>query len=119
VTSNETTEQTTSIAADTVPPSMTGTQRVALVVLLTASFTLAVDFSILNVALPTIGADVGFALENLQWTATAFALCAAGFTLLMGRVADIAGRRRMFLIGMVLLGAGSSPGASRPARRCS
>ncbi|MBT2501317.1 MFS transporter [Curtobacterium sp. ISL-83] len=89
---------------------MTAKQRVALVVLLTASFTLAVDFSILNVALPTIGADVGFALENLQWIATAFALCAAGFTLLMGRVADIVGRRRMFLIGMVLLGAGSLAG---------
>ncbi|MBT2504127.1 MFS transporter [Curtobacterium sp. ISL-83] len=96
---------------------MTGRQRVALAVLLTASFTLAVDFSILNVALPTIGADVGFAIGNLQWVATAFALCAAGFTLLMGRVADIAGRRRMFLIGMVLLGAGSLAGglATTPA----
>lgn len=90
--------------------AMTARQRVALVVLLTASFTLAVDFSILNVALPTIGADVGFGIGNLQWIATAFALCAAGFTLLMGRVADIAGRRRMFLIGMVLLGAGSLAG---------
>ncbi|MCA5923091.1 MFS transporter [Curtobacterium oceanosedimentum] len=89
---------------------MSGKQRIALTVLLTASFTLAVDFSILNVALPTIGADVGFAIENLQWIATAFALCSAGFTLLMGRVADIAGRRRMFLIGMVLLGAGSLAG---------
>jgi EmrB/QacA subfamily drug resistance transporter len=98
-------------------PTMTGRQRVALTVLLTASFTLAVDFSILNVALPTIGADVGFSLENLQWIATAFALCSAGFTLLMGRVADIAGRRRMFLIGMVLLGAGSLAGglATTPA----
>jgi EmrB/QacA subfamily drug resistance transporter len=89
---------------------MTGRQRVALTVLLTASFTLAVDFSILNVALPTIGADVGFAIENLQWIATAFALCAAGFTLLMGRVADLAGRRRMFVIGMALLGIGSLAG---------
>lgn len=96
---------------------MTGTQRVALIVLLTASFTLAVDFSILNVALPTIGADVGFGIENLQWIATAFALCSAGFTLLMGRVADIAGRRRMFLIGMALLGVGSVVGglATTPA----
>ena len=96
---------------------MTPRQRAALVVLLTASFTLAVDFSILNVALPTIGADVGFTIANLQWIATAFALCAAGFTLLMGRVADIAGRRRMFLIGMVLLGAGSLAGglATTPA----
>ncbi|MCZ2847098.1 MFS transporter [Modestobacter sp. VKM Ac-2978] len=82
-------------------------QRAALAVLLTASFTLAVDFSILNVALPTIGADVSFRLADLQWIATAFALCAAGLTLLMGRVADLAGRRRMFLLGMALLGAGS------------
>jgi EmrB/QacA subfamily drug resistance transporter len=94
-----------------VPPGrMTGRQRLALVVLLAASFTLAVDFSILNVALPAIGADVGFGLENLQWIATAFALCAAGLTLLFGRVADIAGRRRMFLLGMALLGVASLAG---------
>lgn len=109
-----TTEHATDVTSTTSTTgdgrAMTTKQRVALTVLLTASFTLAVDFSILNVALPTIGADVGFAIENLQWIATAFALCAAGFTLLMGRVADIAGRRRMFLIGMVLLGAGSLAG---------
>ncbi|GAB3536032.1 MFS transporter [Arthrobacter tecti] len=102
-----------------VPPveRMTGKQRLTLAVLLTASFTLAVDFSILNVALPIIGSDVGFSLANLQWIATAFALCAAGFTLLFGRVADLAGRRRMFLIGMALLGAGSLLGglATDPA----
>ncbi len=91
-------------------PAMTGKQRLALIVLLTASFTLAVDFSILNVALPTIGSDVGFSLENLQWIATAFSLCAAGLTLLFGRVADLAGRRKMFLIGMALLGAASLMG---------
>ncbi|MCT9869809.1 MFS transporter [Paenarthrobacter aurescens] len=96
---------------------MTTRQRLALIVLLTASFTLAVDFSILNVALPAIGPDVGFSLENLQWIATAFALCAAGFTLLFGRVADLAGRRKMFLIGMALLGAASLAGglATEPA----
>jgi EmrB/QacA subfamily drug resistance transporter len=89
---------------------MAGRQRLALIILLAASFTLAVDFSILNVALPAIGADVGFSLENLQWIATAFALCAAGLTLLFGRVADIVGRRTMFLIGMALLGAASLAG---------
>ncbi len=96
---------------------MTTKQRLALIVLLTASFTLAVDFSILNVALPAIGSDVGFSLENLQWVATAFALCAAGLTLLFGRVADLAGRRKMFLIGMALLGAASLAGglAAEPA----
>ena len=97
----------------TPPPTETPLaprERGALAVLLTASFTLAVDFSILNVSLPAIGADVGFALEDLQWVATSFALCAAGFTLLFGRVADLFGRRRLFLLGMVLLGVSSLAG---------
>src|ERR1700754_797534 len=87
--------------------------RLALAVLLTASFTLAVDFSILNVALPAVGADVGFPLDHLQWIATSFALAAAGFTLLFGRVADLFGRRRVFIAGMALLRA--SPPAGRRA----
>ena len=91
-------------------PAMTGRERLALGVLLTAGFTLAVDFSILNVALPVIGADVGLSLHNLQWIASAFALCAAGFTLTFGRVADIFGRRRLFLLGIVLLGTSSLAG---------
>ncbi len=86
-------------------------------VLLTANFTLAVDFSILNVALPHIGADLGFATSSLQWIVTTFALCAAGFTLLFGRVADLFGRKRLFLIGITLLGIASLAGglASEPA----
>ena len=90
--------------------AMSLTERWTLVVLLTASFTLAVDFSILNVALPAIGSDVGFALANLQWIATSFALCAAGFTLLFGRVGDLFGRRRLFLAGIALLGLSSLVG---------
>ena len=101
---------TTQYAADSpqvATEHWTGRQRLVLVILLTASFTLAVDFSILNVALPDIGADTGFSLANLQWISTTFALCAAGFTLLFGRVADIFGRKRLFLSGMALLGIGS------------
>lgn len=114
-TSNDVDRPQTEVLAPAVP-GMTGRQRLTLIILLTASFTLAVDFSILNVALPTIGADVGFSLEHLQWIATSFALCAAGLTLLFGRVADLAGRRRMFIIGMALLGSGSLLGgiASEP-----
>ncbi|MDQ0618879.1 MFS transporter [Arthrobacter globiformis] len=89
---------------------MTARQRLVMALLLTASFTLAVDFSILNVALPRIGADVGFSLEHLQWIATSFALCAAGFTLFFGRVADLFGRKRLFITGMALLGIGSLVG---------
>src|SRR3954447_10184361 len=89
------------------PEQMTGRHRLILVLLLGAQFMLALDFSILNVALPDIGKGLHFSLENLQWIPTAFALTAAGFTLLFGRIADLAGRRRMFLIGMALL-AGAS-----------
>ncbi len=96
--------------ASALAAGITGRQRIVLAVLLTASFTLAVDFSILNVALPSIGADVGFALDHLQWIATAFALCAAGFTLFFGRIADLFGRRRLFLIGIALLGVSSLAG---------
>lgn len=76
---------------------MTGRQKLVLALLLGAQFMIAVDFSILNVALLTVGEGLGFALTNLQWIATAFALAAAGFTLLFGRVADIVGRKRLFL----------------------
>ena len=84
--------------------------RLVLVVLLVAQFMLAVDFSILNVALPQVGQSLGIALDDLQWVATAFALCAAGFTLLFGRLADLFGRRRMFLTGLAVLGLASLAG---------
>ncbi|MFE2728457.1 MFS transporter [Kitasatospora sp. NPDC059327] len=88
----------------------TGRQRLVLVVLLAAQFMLAVDFSILNVALPVIGRGLGFGLGSLQWIATAFALSAAGFTLLFGRVADLVGRRRVFLLGLAVLAVSSLVG---------
>ncbi|MCF2527748.1 MFS transporter [Yinghuangia soli] len=89
---------------------MTPRQRLILVILLGSQFMLAVDFSILNVALPKLGDGLGFRLADLQWVATSFALAAAGFTLVFGRVADLVGRRRMFMIGMALLIAGSLVG---------
>ncbi|MEU8531010.1 MFS transporter [Streptomyces sp. NPDC048629] len=102
------------VAAETAPAPvdarMDARMRLVLLVLLLAQFMLAVDFSILNVALPVIGEGLGFSLANLQWIATAFALAAAGFTLLFGRVADILGRRRIFLGGMALLGVSSLAG---------
>ncbi|MEE4494039.1 MFS transporter [Streptomyces sp. BE230] len=102
--------QTSSAQGDPAPTRMTGRMRLVLVVLLVAQFMLAVDFSILNVALPVIGEGLGFSLSNLQWIATAFALSAAGFTLLFGRVADLFGRRRLFMLGLGLLGLSSLVG---------
>ncbi|MFF7848152.1 MFS transporter [Streptomyces sp. NPDC007910] len=97
-------------AAQATAPRMDGRMRLVLVVLLVAQFMLAVDFSILNVALPVIGEGLGFSLGGLQWIATGFALAAAGFTLLFGRIADLLGRRRVFLGGMAVLGAASLAG---------
>ncbi|MFD0901257.1 MFS transporter [Actinomadura sediminis] len=88
-------------------PRMTGRERLLLTLLLGAQFMVAVDFSILNVALPEVGAGLGFSLANLQWIATSFALAAAGFTLLFGRVADLVGRKRLFVGGMAVLGGAS------------
>ncbi|MEV5383585.1 MFS transporter [Streptomyces sp. NPDC052721] len=96
--------------AGTAPAVLTPRLRLVLVLLLAAQFMLAVDFSILNVALPVIGEGLGFSLAHLQWIGTAFALCAAGFTLLFGRVADLFGRRRLFLGGLAVLGVASLAG---------
>ncbi|MBW8792066.1 MAG: MFS transporter, partial [Streptomyces sp.] len=99
-------------AVDTAPAGagLTPRLRLVLVLLLATQFMLAVDFAILNVALPVIGNGLGFSLAHLQWIGTSFALCAAGFTLLFGRVADLFGRRRVFLGGLVVLGAASLMG---------
>jgi len=89
------------------PPRFSARQRVILFVLLGAGFMLSVDFSILNVALPLVGAGVGLGPTGLPWISSAFALPAAGFTLMFGRLGDLFGRRRLFLSGLVVL-AGAS-----------
>lgn len=89
---------------------MTSRQKLVLVLLLGSQFMIAVDFSILNVALPVVGEGLGFALGDLQWIATSFALTAAGFTLLFGRISDLFGRKRVFLGGMAVLAASSALG---------
>jgi MFS family permease len=97
--------------------TITGRQRLVVFLLLGAGFMLSVDFSILNVALPRLGAGVGLGLSALPWVVAAFALPAAGFTLLFGRIADLFGRRRMFLTGIALLAGSSVVGglATNPA----
>ena len=88
-------------------PAMTARQRLIVVLLLGANFMLSADFSILNIALPVVGEAVGLNAENLPWVSTAFALPAAGLSLLFGRLGDLYGRRRIFLTGLFLLTAAS------------
>ncbi|KOU01880.1 MFS transporter [Streptomyces sp. NRRL F-2295] len=97
-------------APRTAGPRMTGRQKLVLTLLLGSQFMIAVDFSILNVALPVVGEGLGFSLAHLQWIATSFALAAAGFTLLFGRVADLVGRKNLFVGGMAVLGLSSALG---------
>ncbi|MEU1393756.1 MULTISPECIES: MFS transporter [unclassified Nonomuraea] len=92
---------------EAAPPRLDGRPRLIAFVLLGAGFMLAVDFSILNVALPQTGAGVGLSPAQWPWITSAYALPAAGFTLVFGRTADLFGRRRLFLAGMVVL-AGAS-----------
>ena len=74
----------------------------ALALLSVVQFMLVLDIAIVNVALPSIKVDLGFSQENLQWVISAYALVFGGFLLLGGRAADILGRRRMFISGLVV-----------------
>jgi EmrB/QacA subfamily drug resistance transporter len=65
-------------------------------------FMVVLDIAIVNVALPSIQTDLGFSQENLQWVISAYALFFGGFLLLGGRAADLIGRRRLFLAGIVV-----------------
>ncbi|GHJ90912.1 MFS transporter [Streptomyces sp. NE5-10] len=90
-----------------VPPALTGRARLVLVVLCAAQFMVSLDFSVLNVALPALGADLGIGPSALQWAVTAFALPSGGFLLLFGRIGDLYGRKRLFLTGLAVFGAAS------------
>jgi EmrB/QacA subfamily drug resistance transporter len=74
----------------------------ALVAIAAAQFMVVLDIAIVNVALPSIGSDLAFARENLQWVISAYAIVFGGFLLLGGRLADLWGRRRMFMTGVTL-----------------
>ncbi|MFF9338265.1 MFS transporter [Streptomyces sp. NPDC014773] len=88
-------------------PALTGRARLVLVVLCAAQFMVSLDFSVLNVALPALGADLGIGPSALQWAVTAFALPSGGFLLLFGRTGDLYGRKRLFLTGLAVFGAAS------------
>jgi EmrB/QacA subfamily drug resistance transporter len=74
----------------------------ALALLCVVQFMVVLDIAIVNVALPSIQVDLGFSQENLQWVISAYALVFGGFLLLGGRAADLLGRRRIFLVAIVL-----------------
>ena len=74
----------------------------ALALLASTQFVIILDAAIVNVAIPSIGRDLRFSEENLTWIPNAYALTFGGFLLLGGRMADLLGRRRLFMVGLVL-----------------
>src|SRR5947208_4644774 len=74
----------------------------ALAVIVAAQFMVVLDVAIVNVALPSIKTDLHFNQENLQWVITAYSILFGGALLLGGRLADLLGRRRLFVVGLVI-----------------
>ncbi len=84
----------------------------ALALLVSAQFVVMLDTSIVNVALPSIQADLALGPSPLAWVVNAYVLTFGGLLLLLGRVADLVGRRRMFVLGSALFTLGTLVAAS-------
>jgi EmrB/QacA subfamily drug resistance transporter len=104
-------EKAMSTAADP-PASLFSTRRGRLILLLLcgAQFLVVLDSTIVNVALPSIQRALHFSEQSLQWVASGYALTFAGFLLLGGRSADLLGRRRVFLTGVLVFSVSSLAG---------
>jgi EmrB/QacA subfamily drug resistance transporter len=92
---------------DTTPQDLDPRRWLALALLCFAQFIVVLDASIVNVALPSIGEALSFSQENLSWVLNAYVLAFGGFLLLGGRMADLLGRRRVFIGGLVLVAVAS------------
>src|SRR3954449_1798554 len=79
----------------------------ALALIVRAQFMVILDVAIVNVALPSIKPDLGFSQSGLQWVVSAYAIVFGGALLLGGRLADLLGRRRLFISGLLLFAAAS------------
>src|SRR5215216_6702736 len=85
------------------PPASGETSRwLVLVIVCLAQFMVVLDATVVNVALPSIQADLGFSAANLQWVINGYTLVFGGFLLLGGRAGDLFGRRRLFLAGVAI-----------------
>src|SRR5207248_2439363 len=90
--------------------SSTDRRWLALALLAAAQFVVVLDAAIVNVALPSIGHALHFSQDNLSWVVNAYTLTFGGFLLLGGRIADLIGRRLMFIAGIILFALASLAG---------
>ena len=90
------------VTAPTAARTSDRSRWIALALLVAAQFMVVLDIAIVNVALPSIRTDLHFSQESLQWVVTAYSILFGGVLLLGGRLADLLGRRRLFVAGVVL-----------------
>jgi EmrB/QacA subfamily drug resistance transporter len=100
-------ETSAPVARTTPAPALDPRRWWALALLCGAFFMVLLDGTIVLVALPSIGADLGFSEQGLQWVLSAYALTFGGLLLLGGRAADLLGRRRLFMTGVLFFTAAS------------
>jgi EmrB/QacA subfamily drug resistance transporter len=93
----------------------TSKKRLVLALLTLAQFMVIVDFMIVQVAMPSIGKEFGVSIIILQWTVTAYGLTLAGFLMLSGRIGDIYGHKKLFIIGVLLFSLASLTGGLAPS----
>ena len=101
-------------------PAAGGSRRAVFVISLicAAQFVLQLDFSIVNVALPSIQRELGMPAAELQWIVTGYALAFGSLLLAGGRLADLLGRRQVLAVGLALFGSRRWPAGSRSGRSC-
>ena len=80
-----------------------------------AQLMVVVDFTIVQVALPSIGKEFGVSVNGLQWIVTAYGLTLAGFLMLSGRVGDMYGHKKLFIVGILLFSLSSLTGGLAPS----
>ena len=88
---------------------------IVLAIITLAQFIVVVDFTIVQVALPSIGKEFSVSVNGLQWIITAYGLTLAGFLMLSGRVGDIYGHKKLFIIGVLLFSLASLTGGLAPS----
>ena len=105
-----TTTPAPTLARNTAQEYTPRAKNVALLLLAVTQFVIVIDASIVNVALPSVGTALHFSRDDLSWVVNAYTLTFGGFLLLGGRLSDLLGRRRMFMLGLVVFSLASFAG---------
>jgi len=98
----------------TVPAVRPRSANAALAILAVAQFLIALDYSIVYIALPSIGDELGLTESSVQWVVSGYAVFFAGFLVVGGRASDRFGPRTLFIVGMLLFGIASLAGGLAP-----